>query len=84
MKLKKFTHYRQADHKDCGPTCLKIIAKYYGKTINIQELRDFSETTREGSNLLFLSDAAEKIGFRTLGVKLSVKRIEETIKDFRL
>jgi len=75
--LKKFTHYRQADHKDCGPTCLKIIAKYYGKTINIQELRDFSETTREGSNLLFLSDAAEKIGFRTLGVKLSVQRIEE-------
>ena len=75
--MKKFTHYRQADHKDCGPTCLKIIAKYYGKTINIQELRDFSETTREGSNLLFLSDAAEKIGFRTLGVKLSVKRIEE-------
>jgi len=75
--LKKFTHYRQADNKDCGPTCLKIIAKYYGKTINIQELRDFSETTREGSNLLFLSDAAEKIGFRTLGVKLSVKRIEE-------
>ena len=75
--MKKFTHYRQADHKDCGPTCLKIIAKYYGKTINIQELRDFSETTREGSNLLFLSDAAEKIGFRTLGVKLSVQRIEE-------
>ncbi|WP_289664445.1 peptidase domain-containing ABC transporter [Flavobacterium panacagri] len=75
--MKKFAHYRQADHKDCGPTCLKIIAKYYGKTINIQELRDFSETTREGSNLLFLSDAAEKIGFRTLGVKLSVQRIEE-------
>jgi ATP-binding cassette subfamily B protein len=76
-KLKKFTHYKQADHKDCGPTCLKIIAKHYGKTIHIQELRDYSETTREGSNLLFLSDAAEKIGFRTLGVKLSVKRLEE-------
>ncbi|MBW1657357.1 peptidase domain-containing ABC transporter [Flavobacterium quisquiliarum] len=75
--MKRFPHYRQADNKDCGPTCLKIIAKYYGKTINIQELRDFSETTREGSNLLFLSDAAEKIGFRTLGVKLSVQRIEE-------
>lgn len=75
--MKKFVNYRQADHKDCGPTCLKIIAKYYGKTINIQELRDYSETTREGSNLLFLSDAAEKIGFRTLGVKLSAQRIEE-------
>jgi len=75
--LKKFTNYKQADYKDCGPTCLKIIAKHYGKTIHIQELRDSSETTREGSNLLFLSDAAEKIGFRTLGVKLSLERLEE-------
>ncbi|WP_264552637.1 peptidase domain-containing ABC transporter [Flavobacterium sp. N2038] len=75
--MKKFTNYKQADYKDCGPTCLKIIAKHYGKTINIQELRDISETTREGSNLLFLSDAAEKIGFRTLGVKLSAERLEE-------
>lgn len=77
MKLKKFTNYKQADYKDCGPTCLKIIAKHYGKTINIQELRDISETTREGSNLLFLSDAAERIGFRTLGVKLNLERLHE-------
>ena len=75
--MKKFTHYKQADYKDCGPTCLKIIAKHYGKTINIQELRDISETTREGSNLLFLSDAAEKMGFRTLGVKLNLGRLNE-------
>jgi ATP-binding cassette, subfamily B, bacterial len=75
--LKKFTNYKQADYKDCGPTCLKIIAKHYGKTINIQELRDISETTREGSNLLFLSDAAEKVGFRTLGVKLNLERLVE-------
>ncbi|TPG29548.1 peptidase domain-containing ABC transporter [Flavobacterium pectinovorum] len=75
--MKKFTNYIQADYKDCGPTCLKIIARHYGKTINIQELRDISETTREGSNLLFLSDAAEKIGFRTLGAKLSPDRLDE-------
>nr|WP_294922598.1 peptidase domain-containing ABC transporter [uncultured Flavobacterium sp.] len=74
---KRFTNYKQADRKDCGPTCLKIIAKHYGKTINIQALRDISETTREGSNLLYLSDAAEKIGFRTLGVKLDLERLEE-------
>lgn len=75
--MKKFANYIQTDLKDCGPTCLKIIAKHYGKTINIQELRDFSETTRTGSNLLFLSEAAEKIGFRTLGVKLSLERVKE-------
>ena len=75
--MKKFPNYIQADAKDCGPTCLKIVGKHYGKTINIQQLRDFSETTREGSNLLFLSDAAEKIGFRTLGVKLNLERLNE-------
>ncbi|OYQ37223.1 ABC transporter ATP-binding protein [Flavobacterium cyanobacteriorum] len=72
-----FPHYAQPDSKDCGPTCLKIIAKHYGKSLNIQALRNLSETTREGSNLLTLSEAAEKIGFRTLGVKLSVNKLEE-------
>jgi ATP-binding cassette subfamily B protein len=75
--LSNFPYFRQTDSKDCGPTCLKIIAKHYGKTLNIQTLRSLSETTREGSNLLTLSDAAEKIGFRTLGVKLSVNQLAE-------
>ena len=75
--MRRFPTYIQADSKDCGPTCLKIISKYYGKTLNIQQLRDLSETTREGSNLLLLSNAAEKIGFRSLGVKLNVESLEE-------
>ena len=75
--MKKFPNYIQADNKDCGPTCLKIIAKYYCKTFNIQTLRHLSETTREGSNLLLLSDAAENIGFRTLGVKLNQQKLDE-------
>jgi len=75
--LRKFPNYIQADFKDCGPTCLRIVARYYKKTIPIQQLRDLSETTREGSSLLGLSDAAEEIGFRTLGVKMSVDKLEE-------
>jgi ATP-binding cassette subfamily B protein len=74
---KNFPFYKQPDSKDCGPTCLKIIAKHYGKTLNIQTLRNLSETTREGSNLLNISDAAESIGFKTLGVKLSVEKLHE-------
>lgn len=76
-KNKKFPYFIQSENKDCGPTCLKIIAKYHGKIININYLRDLSETTREGSNLLFLSDTAEKIGFRTLGVKRSASNLKE-------
>jgi ATP-binding cassette subfamily B protein len=72
-----FPNYIQPDSKDCGPTCLKIIAKHYGRVLNIQTLRQLSETTREGSNLLNLRDAAESLGFRTLGVKLNIEKLQE-------
>lgn len=72
-----FPFYKQADSKDCGPTCIKIIAKHYGKNLNIQTLRQLSETTRNGSNLLNISEAAEELGFRTLGVKLSLNKLLE-------
>lgn len=64
--MPSFPFYKQPDLKDCGPTCLKIIAKYYKKTISLQELRSLSETHREGSNLLNTSNATETVGFRTL------------------
>lgn len=72
-----FPNFLQADSKDCGPTCLKIISKHYEKSVNIQKLRELSETTREGSSLLGISEAAELLGFRTLGVKLSAKDLNE-------
>lgn len=75
--MNRFPNYKQPDSKDCGPTCIKIVSKYYGKNISVQELRKLSETTREGSSLLSLSDTAEKIGFRTLGVKISLEKLKE-------
>lgn len=75
--MKNFPNYKQRDQKDCGPTCLKIITKHYNKTVSIQELRTLCETTRVGSSLMGLSDASEKIGFRSLGVKLTVEKIVE-------
>lgn len=72
-----FPFYKQPDAKDCGPTCLRIIAKHYGKLISLQEIRELSETTRSGSNLLKLSDAAEAIGFKTIGAKLDFRRLQE-------
>lgn len=73
----KFPFYKQLEAKDCGPTCLRIIAKHYGKLISLQQIRDLSETTRVGSNLLKLSDAAEAIGFKSLGIKIDYDKLKE-------
>jgi ATP-binding cassette, subfamily B, bacterial len=75
--FKNFPFYQQLDKMDCGPTCLRILSKYYGKNISIQYLRKLAETTRAGSSMLGLSDAAEKIGYRSLGVRVSYKKLVE-------
>lgn len=60
---------------DCGPTCLQIIAKYYGKKHTLQKLRERCFINREGVSLLGISDAAESIGFRTQGVKIPFSQL---------
>ncbi|MBN2729131.1 MAG: peptidase domain-containing ABC transporter [Bacteroidales bacterium] len=76
--FQQFPHYLQLDAMDCGPTCLRMIAKYYGRSYTLQTLRKRSFITREGVSLLGVSDAAESIGFRSMGVKIS---FEQLIKD---
>ncbi|MCB2409848.1 peptidase domain-containing ABC transporter [Hymenobacter lucidus] len=65
-----FPHYQQYDEMDCGPTCLRIISKYYGKLLSLDYLRKLSNTTRAGSSLLGISEAAGKVGFQTQGARL--------------
>ena len=75
--LIKFPHYRQLDAMDCGPTCLRMISKHYGRSYTLQTLRQQSFITREGVSMLGISDAAEHIGFRTQGVRISFKQLVE-------
>ena len=75
----KFPIYRQLDAMDCGPTCLRMIAKFYGKNYSLQTLRTKCHITREGVSMLGISDAAELIGFRTEGVKLTWEQLRDNI-----
>ena len=72
-----FPHYRQLDAMDCGPTCLRMIAKYYGRNYTLQTLREKSFITREGVSMLGISEAAESIGFRTTGVKITLEQLKK-------
>jgi ATP-binding cassette subfamily B protein len=67
------------DAKDCGPACLKIIAKYYGKYYSLQYLRDLCGITREGVSLLDISYAAEKIGLRSVSIQITLQNLVEQV-----
>ena len=62
---------------DCGPTCLRMVAKHYGKNFSLQKLREIAGINREGVSLLGISEAAEKIGFRTIGAKATLSQLVE-------
>ncbi len=70
-----FPFYKQLDTMDCGPTCLRMIAKHYGKNYSLQVLREKSGVNREGVSMTSIGIAAEKIGFRTLVAKVDFDKI---------
>ena len=55
MIFKSFPIEYQMDSQDCGPACLKIIAKYFGKYYSLQYLRDKCGIMKDGVSLLDIS-----------------------------
>ena len=75
--MKHSPHYIQHDAMDCGPTCLRMVAAYYGKRYSLEGLREKSFITREGVSMLGISEAAEKIGFRSICVQVGYAKLQE-------
>lgn len=65
----------QLDSMDCGPASLKIISDFYGKKISLEELRSLTYLVKDGVSLLSISEAAEQIGFKTIGGKLTFDQL---------
>ncbi len=56
-----------------------MIAKHYGRTFSLQDLRDKSFATREGVSLLGISEAAEAIGMRSLSARTTFEKFQEEV-----
>lgn len=74
--MPSFPFYKQLDAMDCGPTCIRMVARFYGKHFSLQTLREKSHLNKEGVSLLGISQAAEAIGFQTMGVSLTWERLK--------
>lgn len=75
--MQKFPHYNQHDQMDCGPACLRIIGKFYGKSFSQGFLRDIIDTNKLGSDLGSISEAAESLGFKSLGVRVTWDKLSK-------
>ena len=75
--MKSFPHCIQYDTMDCGPTCLCMVAAFYGKRYSLEGLREKSFITREGVSMLGISEAADKLGFRSICVQVGYEKLKE-------
>lgn len=75
--MKKFSYTRQLDAMDCGPASLKMVAEHYGRHYSLDTLREETFIGREGVSLLGISRAAEKIGMRTVGGRLTFEDLKD-------
>ena len=71
--------YLQKDAMYCGPSCLAMIAKHYGKQFDQGILRQICALGKDGVSLLGISKATETIGFKTIGGRLSLDMLAEEV-----
>lgn len=75
--MKKFPFLQQLYQTDCGPTCLIMVAQYYGKFFSPYKMKYISRISREGVSLLDLTKAAKKIGFKATGLRVNSEFLKE-------
>lgn len=77
--IKNFTTFYQLESTDCGATCLRMIARHYGRYFSLEYLRDITYMGKQGVSLLSISDAAEQLGMRTLAVRTTIDRLQDDV-----
>lgn len=77
MGRKRIKLRRQRDAMDCGPASLAMIVRYYGREPDIERLRDLCALGKTGVSLLGISKAAEEIGLKTIGGRVSLDTLVE-------
>ena len=76
---KPFPIFTQHDAMECGPTCLRMVAAYYGRTYSLERLREMCYIHRDGVSLLGIAEAAEQLGMRTTGVKVTLQQLVDEV-----
>lgn len=75
--MNTFKFITQPDSMECGATCLRMIAKFYGREYSAETMQRICLVTREGVSMLSLSDAAEYLGFRTVCGRMTLEKVVE-------
>ncbi|MCM1452613.1 MAG: peptidase domain-containing ABC transporter [Clostridium sp.] len=69
--------FQQIESTDCGITCIRILAKYYGKDVPLQTLRDVCDSNRLGISIKNLVAGMTDLGMLAKCVKIGISELRE-------
>lgn len=75
--VNKYPIIIQQSEEDCGAACLASIAKYHGRTLTINRIREIIGTNQQGTTLLGLKQGADTIGFNARSVKANPEILKQ-------
>ena len=70
-----FPLIKQYDTMQCGISCLAMICHYFGKEITLQDISQYCFTSKRGTSMLGISEAAKKIGLSPIAAKLTLTEL---------
>ncbi len=76
LRMPRIKAYQQLEHSDCGITCVRIIARYYGQVIPLKHLREICDVSRVGISLRDIRTCTQQIGFKSEVVRLSMDEVK--------
>lgn len=79
MFFKKFPLVRQKDLKDCGVCCLSMVIQYYHGYVDLEHLRMFTKTSKQGVCAYHLIETAKQLGFHAYGIKTTLEHWKSPI-----
>lgn len=74
--MRRIKSFQQLEHSDCGITCIRIVARYYGKKVPLKTLRELCDVGRMGISLRDIMECTRKLGFRSEAVKIRLADVE--------
>jgi ATP-binding cassette, subfamily B, bacterial len=67
---------RQMEYADCGAACLAMVLGYFGKRVDLRELRDMTAAGRDGVTALSLVNAARAYRLRVRAVQADLADLQ--------
>lgn len=74
---KRVKPYLQLEHSDCGLTCIRMIARFYGKKYSMKRLHSLCDSSRLGISIKDICTTLQKIGFKTYTVKVGMDKVSK-------